>query len=143
MAGFGGAVRLQGEAEYKKALKEITANLKEVSSEMKITTTAFDKNDRSTEAVKARTEALTKQLMAQNNALSILKTQYANLSSEQARNQANHQGLLNEYAQAQKELERIGTELGKDSDEYLNQAIVVADLAKAVEKSTATNATLH
>ena len=33
MPGFGGAVKLTGETEYKKALKSITQGLKEVSSE--------------------------------------------------------------------------------------------------------------
>ncbi len=38
MAGFGGAVKLTGESEYRKALKNITQNLKEVASEMKLVT---------------------------------------------------------------------------------------------------------
>lgn len=139
ISGFGGAVKLSGEAEYRQALKQITTNLKEVSSEMKVVSTAFDKNDRSTEALRAKTDALTKQLTAQNSALSILRDQYAKLSAEQAKNDANHDKLLADYKEAQEQLTKIGNELGKDSDEYLNQAIVVADLAKAVDKSTATN----
>ena len=35
MPSFGGTVKLTGESEYRKALKEITSNLKEVSSELK------------------------------------------------------------------------------------------------------------
>lgn len=139
ISGFGGAVKLSGEAEYRQALKQITTNLKEVSSEMKVVSTAFDKNDKSTEAMRAKTEALTKQLTAQNSALSILKDQYSKLSAEQAKNDANHNKLLADYKDAQEQLVKIGNELGKDSDEYLNQALVVADLAKAVDKSTATN----
>lgn len=139
MSGFGGAVKLSGEAEYRQALKQITTNLKEVSSEMKVVSTAFDKNDRSTEAMRAKTEALTKQLTAQNSALSILREQYAKLSAEQAKNDANHDKLLADYKEAQEQLAKIGNELGKDSDEYIQQALVVADLAKAVDKSTATN----
>ena len=35
MAGFGGKIALQGETEYRTALKQITQNLALVSSEMK------------------------------------------------------------------------------------------------------------
>ena len=34
---FGGTVKLTGESEYRKALRDITTNLKEVSSELKLT----------------------------------------------------------------------------------------------------------
>jgi hypothetical protein len=36
MSGFGGAVKLTGESEYRAALQKITQSLKEVSSEMKL-----------------------------------------------------------------------------------------------------------
>ena len=45
---FGGTVKLTGESEYRKALREITNNLKVLNSEMKTVTSQFDKNDRST-----------------------------------------------------------------------------------------------
>ena len=46
MSGFGGAVKLSGESEYRKALQLITQNLKEVSSEMKAVSSSFDSNDK-------------------------------------------------------------------------------------------------
>ena len=42
MAGFGGAVKLTGDNEYKKALADITKSLKVVSAEMKATASSFD-----------------------------------------------------------------------------------------------------
>ena len=139
MAGFGGAVKLTGESEYRKALKQITTNLKEVSSEMKLVSSQFDKNDNSLEAVKARTEALTKQLTAQKNALATLQAQYSKLTAEQEKNQRKHDELENEYKDAQRELQRIGEELGKESAEYKLQAEAVAYLAKEVDKSSQAN----
>ena len=38
---FGGTVKLTGESEYRKALREITSNLKQVSSELKLTNAQF------------------------------------------------------------------------------------------------------
>lgn len=140
MSGFGGAVKLSGESEYRKALKQITTNLKEVSSEMKLVSAQFDKNDRSTEAVRARTEALSKQLTAQKNALATLQAQYKNLTAEQDKNIQKHNALEKEYKDAQDELKKIGDELGKDSAEYKLQAEAVAYLAKEVDKSSQANA---
>ena len=56
MAGFGGAVKLSGESEYRKALNQITQNLKEVGSEMKVVSSAYDKADKSTAALTAKTD---------------------------------------------------------------------------------------
>ena len=36
MSGFGGAVKLTGESEYRRALKQISDNLTVLSSEMKV-----------------------------------------------------------------------------------------------------------
>ena len=58
MAGFGGSVKLTGESEYRKALKQIQVELKEVGSELKLVSAQYDKNDDSTEALTARSEAL-------------------------------------------------------------------------------------
>ena len=49
MAGFGGAVKLTGESEYRKALRQITDNLTVLSSEMKVVNSMYDKNDASTD----------------------------------------------------------------------------------------------
>ena len=64
---FGGAIKLTGESEYKKALSQINQSLKEVSSEMKATTSAYDKNDKSEQALTAQTESLNKVYDQQKN----------------------------------------------------------------------------
>ena len=139
MAGFGGAVKLTGESEYRKALKQIQVNLKEVSSEMKLVSAQYDKNDTSTEALKAKSEALAKTLSAQKSALASLESQYTKLSAEQVKNQQKHDALVAEYEKEQAELKRIGDELGTTSDEYKAQAVVVSNLAKDVDKSSQAN----
>ena len=139
MAGFGGAVKLTGESEYRKALKQIQVNLKEVSSEMKLVSAQYDKNDTSTDALKAKSEALAKTLNAQKSALSTLQAQYTKLSAEQVKNQQKHDALVEEYEKEQAELKRIGDELGTTSEEYKAQAVVVNNLAKDVDKSSQAN----
>ena len=54
MAGFGGAVKLTGESDYRKALKSITQDLKEVDSELKVVASQYDKNDKSQEVLTAQ-----------------------------------------------------------------------------------------
>ena len=59
---FGGTVKLTGESEYRKALREITNNLKVLNSEMKTVTSQFDKNDRSTSNLSQQSAVLTKKI---------------------------------------------------------------------------------
>ena len=48
MAGsFGGSVKLTGESEYRRALQQITSELKVMSSQMQIVTATNGKNDTS------------------------------------------------------------------------------------------------
>ena len=51
---FGGTVKLQGESEYRKALKDITSNLKLMSSELKLTNTQFSAGDKSIKQLKIK-----------------------------------------------------------------------------------------
>lgn len=136
MASFGGAVKLTGESEYRAALRNITQNLKEVSSELKLVSSQYDKNDTSIEALTAKQTALTHRLDEQKSKLSTLQAQYAKMSDEYATNSQKHDKLVKSYEEEKVKLERIGQELGASSAEYKAQAAVVAQLAKDVDKST-------
>lgn len=139
MASFGGAVKLQGESSYRAALRNITQNLKEVSSELKLVSSQYDKNDTSIEALTAKQAALTHRLEEQKSKLSVLREQYAKMGSEYQQNKEKHEQLIASYNRETSELERIGRELGTTSPEYKQQAEVVEKLKEQVEKSTAAN----
>lgn len=136
MASFGGAVKLTGESEYRAALRNITQNLKEVSSELKLVSSQYGKNDTSIEALTAKQAALTHRLEEQKSKLSVLQAQYAKMGDEYATNSQKHDKLVHSYEEEKAKLERIGQELGTSSAEYKAQAAVVAQLAKDVDKST-------
>ena len=123
MAGFGGSVKLTGESEYKQALKQITQNLKEVASEMKVVNSAYEADDRSMAAVNARTEALNKTLGEQEKKLAILQKQYESMSGEYAENTNRHNQLVASYEKEKAKLDEIGRTLGTSSKEY-NHGIV-------------------
>lgn len=136
MASFGGAVKLVGESEYRAALRKITQNLKEVSSEMKLVSSQYDKGDTSTEALSAKSDVLNKKLEQQKSKLATLQTQYGKMSSEYQTQTANHDKLVQSYKEEQEKLERIGQELGETSPEYQKQKDAVAKLSKEVESSS-------
>lgn len=139
MASFGGAVKLTGESSYRAALRNISQNLKEVSSELKLVSSQYDKNDTSIEALTAKQTALTHRLEEQKAKLSTLREQYAKMGSEYQQNKEKHEQLIASYSREKSELERIGRELGTTSPEYKKQAEVVAKLNEQVDKSTTAN----
>lgn len=139
MASFGGAVKLTGESEYRAALRNISQNLKEVSSELKLVSSQYDNNDTSIEALTAKQTALTHRLEEQKSKLSVLREQYEKMGSEYQQNREKHEQLIASYNKEKSELERIGRELGTSSTEYKQQAEVVANLKEQVEKSTLAN----
>lgn len=136
MPGFGGAVKLTGESEYRKALQLITQRMKEVSSEMKVVASAYDKNDNSVKALTAKQEVLNKKLDEQKNKLNTLKSQYSSMSSQYAQSTSNHEKLVNSYNKEKAELDKIGSTLGTTSKEYQDQKSKVENLAQAVAKSS-------
>ena len=139
MASFGGAVKLTGESEYRAALRNISQRLKEVSSELKLVSSQYDKNDTSIEALTAKQTALTHRLEEQKSKLSTLREQYEKMGSEYQQNKEKHEQLVASYNREKSELERIGRELGTTSTEYKKQAEVVEKLKEQVDKSTAAN----
>ena len=136
MASFGGAVKLVGESEYRAALRKITQNLKEVSSEMKLVSSQYDKGDTSTEALSAKSEVLNKKLEQQKSKLATLQAQYDKMSDAYQTNTQKHEKLVDSYEQEKQKLDRIGQELGETSPEYQKQKEVVAQLSKEVESSS-------
>lgn len=132
---FGGAVKLTGESEYKKALKSITQNLKEVSSEMKLVTATYSSNEKSADALKAKTEVLTKKSELQKQKIEELQKAYKSMSAQYQDNAKKNADLTAKYDAEKKKLEEIEKELGKESKEYKAQSEVVADLTKEVKRS--------
>lgn len=136
MSGFGGSIKLTGEDAYQKALRQITQNLREVSSEMKVVSSSYDKNDKSTAALTAKEEVLNKKLTEQENKLNVLNKQYEKMSSEYAEQTNKHNALVKTYDAEKEKLEQIGKELGTSSKEYQAQKAKVDELAQEVTKST-------
>lgn len=136
MAGFGGSVKLTGESEYRKALMNITQDLKSMSSALKAQAADFNSSDKSLSNAAAKQKELSKAIGDQQSAIS--KAQYAlsQYSVALQAQQTRHNALNKEYKNAINELDRIGKTLGTTSKEYQEQAKVVDRLEGELVEST-------
>ena len=136
MAGFGGAVKLTGESEYRKALKQINQSLKETSADLKLVTAQYANNDKSITALTAKQAALAKQYDAQAQKVKTLTNQLSSMEEQYKQNLANHTSLSTALEVETKKLKEIEQECGKTSKEYQDQAEKVSALSSEVTKSS-------
>lgn len=66
---IGPKIGIDGEAEFRKSINNITQNVKTLGTEMASVTSAYDKNDKSTANLTAQNEVLNKQITAQKEKL--------------------------------------------------------------------------
>ena len=135
MAGFGGAVKLTGESEYRKALTRINQSLREVDSELKIVTSQYDKTDRSQEALAAQSDALSKKYDQQSQKVKALEANYKVMSQQAETNKTKHAALKAELDAETQKLQKIKEESGKTSSAYQEQAAKVSQLSADYKKS--------
>lgn len=102
---------------------------------MKLVSAQYDKNDKSTEALSAKSEALNKKLDVQKNKVEILKKQYNEMASQYDANTQKNETLAKKYDEEKKKLDALDATLGTTSREYKDQAEVVGKLEAELKKS--------
>ena len=133
---LGGTIKLQGESEYRRALSQITQNLREVSSEMKIVTSTYEKNDTSTDALTAKSDVLNKRLEEQKSKLKLVSDQYKQYQNAVKQSADEHTQLGEKLENAKGKLASIEAQSGKNTKEYEEQKKAVDDLQKQYDEST-------
>lgn len=152
---FGGTVKLTGESEYQQALRSITDNLKVLNSEMKVVTSQYDRNDKSTANLSQQNEVLNKKIDEQKQKVEVLSRALAEAEEETGKNSSTSQKWKAELNNAQAELNKLvknvndnekameqsatataeNTEsidkFGKEADESSTQALKLGDVIKA------------
>lgn len=131
--GFGLKIALEGEREFKAALRDINASFKVLGSEMKLVDSQFAKNDSSTEKLAARNQVLGREIDQQKAKIATLKEALENAAQgfgESDRRTQNWQVQLN-HAQAtlnnlEREIEDNNDALAK-SDTEMGQAASAAN----------------
>lgn len=129
MSGFGGSVKLTGETEYKKALKEITQNLALVSSEMKKVTAEYGRNDTSVEGLSKANDVLNKRLEEQKKKVSETEKMLAEARKEYGDNSA-------EVKKWETTLNNAEAEVIKTTKEIEKNAEAMKDAEKATDAET-------
>ena len=128
MTSFGGTIKLQGESEYKKALSEITGNLKVLNSEMKVVTSQYDRNDKSAESLSSQNDVLNKKIDEQQSKVDILTKALKEAEQETGENSATTKKWQIELNNAQAELNKLNKQV-ENNEEALK------DLDSATDKA--------
>lgn len=130
MSGFGGSVKLTGESEYRKALKQISDNLTVLSSEMKVVNSLYDKNDTSTAKLSQANEVLTKKLDAQNEKLAEAKRMLDQAKNSTESNAQTVAKWQNEVNKAQAEVNQTTREIKQNTEQIKKNEGGVGSLIK-------------
>ena len=147
---FGGTVKLSGETEYRKALSNISAQLKVVSTDMSKVTAEFGKNDNSIESNAKKSALLNERLEIQKNKVETLrqaleksKEMYGENDTRTLKWQSSLNSAEADVIKTTKEIDSLGNEVqdsGKQAEEaskggYTVFKNVLANLATDVIES--------
>lgn len=134
MAGFGGKIALQGETEYRAALKQITQNLALVSSEMKKVTAEYGKNDNSAAALTARNDVLNRKLDEQKKKVSEVEKMLEEAKKEYGENSDAVTKWQIELNKAEAEVIKTTKEIEKNTDALAENEKSAEDDANAIKE---------
>ena len=117
---IGVRIGVEGEAEYKKSIKDIIAEQKALSAELKATDAAFDKNASAQDKAAKKAEILNKEIENQKEYISKLKDQLEKAKEAYGDNDSRVSKLRETLAKAEtalsgmeQDLKDVNTELGK------------------------------
>lgn len=114
---FGGTVKLTGESEYRKALKEITSSLKLVSSELKLTNTQFASGDNTLKQTKASYNSMKSTLEEQKEKVSNLRKALQEAESQYGSNNDKVKIFKTQLNQAETQLLQMEDATDKNNKE--------------------------
>ncbi|MED1601738.1 hypothetical protein [Alkalihalophilus marmarensis] len=112
---FGLKIGVEGEKEFKSALRDINQNFKVLGSEMKLVSSQFDKQDKSIEAVTARNTVLNKEIDAQKDKIGTLEKALENAASSFGENDKRTQAWQIQLNNAKAALNGMESELDENN----------------------------
>ena len=114
---FGGTVKLNGEDEYKKALRDITSNLKLVSSELKLTNTEFSNGDKNIKQAKTSYDSMKNTLQSQKDKVKELKEALSKMEKEYGSNNETVRIFKTQLNNAENQLKQMEDATDKSNKE--------------------------
>lgn len=138
MSSFGGVIKLQGEKEYKEALKQIRQSLRETGSSITAISSSFKNSSQSMNDMKATSEKLSGVLKKQSTDYNNLKSTFDKMNKTYQENEKTIGRLQKRYEDAKQKLDYIRETLGETSKQYASQSKIIQVLEKTIEKETKT-----
>lgn len=126
---IGVRIGLEGEADFRRQLKLITQQSKELDAEMKALVSSFNANDRSQENLTKQSQLLGKQIDTQNQKIKLLNTQYDKATTELNRLEAELKDTIQAYGEQSEEAV-------KAQRAYQNQSTAVSKLKTDINNAT-------
>lgn len=117
---FGGTVKLTGESEYRKALREITTNLKQVSSELKLTNTQFSVGDKTIKDTKISYTNMNTTIQQQKEKVNNLRQALKETEIQYGSNNEKVKNFKTQLNNAEMQLIKMEEETNKSNKELKN-----------------------
>lgn len=114
---FGGSVKLSGESEYRKALKEITSSLKEVSSELKLTNVQFVNGEKTVKEAKSTYDNTNITIKEQREKVNNLREALSKAEKEYGANNEKVKSFKTQLNSAETQLASIENQTDKSTKE--------------------------
>lgn len=138
---FGGSIKLTGESEYRKALKDIGSDMRLMSSEMKVLATSTDASGNASDADRAKKALLAKALQDQREKLEALNKALADSNAQNGEASASSKALQTAVNNTTANLNRMeaqlagtddaGRKLGNGLDDTGKKASIFGEVLKA------------
>lgn len=132
---FGGVVKLTGENEYSKALRNINSNLRAVSSELKLATTEFQNNGNRLGDLRTKNDALNKKLQQEQTIVKTCEQAIKSFTSEQTKNKSEIDKLKSSLNTEQQALEKMKSSTTASTSEISKQEQAVNSLKSELSKA--------
>jgi phage-related minor tail protein len=113
---FGLKIGIEGEREFKQALRDINQNFKVLGSEMKLVTSQFDKQENSIGAVTARNKVLNKEIEEQKEKVNLLEKALKNAADSFGENDSRTKAWATKLNDAKADLNNLERELDSGTD---------------------------
>lgn len=138
---IGAKIGLDGYAEYMNSLKSVIQRSKELTSEMKLVTSAFDANDKSQEKLTAQMDVLSKQISNQEKKVELLNSKFKasqaevdRLNKELQDAVAKHGETSEQAARAAAALERQARAASQAKTDSNNAAAALEKMGRELEE---------
>lgn len=124
---IGAGIGLDGEKEFKNAIKEINSTMGYLKSEMNNVTSAFENNGKSMNDLRSKSEVLTKQVSTQKEKVETLKKALENAKNEYGENSKQARSWQIQLNNAEADLNKMNKEL----DELKSQTTGIKKIKNA------------